>query len=292
MSFGSPYVTLPDFTYHRPDSVAEVLDLLSKHGDEAEIMAGGVGLVAFMKERLMSPEHIVDVRGISEFRQLTYEATKGLRVGATVTLAEIISNDTIRTRYQVLHEAVSRIADPIIRKRATLVGNVCEAIPWVDSPPALVSLGARVEIVSPKGTRYAPVESFIRGPVDVDLESNEVVVGIAVPDFPEGGTSAFEKFNAGAEFSIANVAAALSTERGKRKARIVFGAVNTTPLRSMEAEKIIEEEGLTHAAQRRAADTASETVPCVSDVLASADYRKHLVKLITMKALERMAIKK
>ncbi len=287
MSFGSPYVTLPDFVYHRPKSIKEAIEILAAHGDEAEIMAGGVGLISFMKERLMSPGHVVDVRGVKELGEIKYEKGRGLKVGAAVTIADVAADDRVRARYAALYEATSKIADPTIRKRATLVGNVCEAIPWVDSPPALISLGARLEIVGPKGARSAAVEDFIKGPVDVDLGEAEIVVAVGVPDF-EGGKSAFEKFNAGSEFSIASVAASLTAEKGKRKARIVYGAVASTPVRCTPAEKIIEDEGLTGSAQRRAAETASENVECMSDVLATGEYRKHLIQLITMKALGRM----
>lgn len=284
MSFGSPYVTLPDFTYHQPKNLEETLALLKEHGDEAKVMGGGVGLIAFMKERLMSPTHVIDVKGVAELKALEPTGEKGLRIGAAVSIAELLEGTTL-DGFSVLKEALSKVADPMIRRRATLVGNLCEAIPWVDSPPALISLDASVEVAGPAGRRSTPVTSFIRGPVDIDLEPDEIATAVVVPD-PRGTKSAFEKFTGGSEFSLASVAVALSRE-GKRGAKVVYGAVNSTPVRCEEAEVAIAD-GLTPSSVRRAAEAASEKVECVDDVLATAAYRRHLVRVITTKVLKRM----
>lgn len=288
MSFGSPYMTLPDFTYHRPQSLDEVLSLLKEHGDDAKIMGGGVGLIAFMKERLMSPSHVIDTKGVRELREVEHTA-KGLKIGASVTISELVGNGVLGDEYAVLYEALSRVADPMIRGRATLVGNLCEAIPWVDSPPALMALEASVEIAGTSGRRSVPASSFIRGPVDIDLAPDEIVTALEIP-LVQGRRSTFEKFTAGSEFSVASVAISLWQEGRKRNARVVFGAVNSTPVRCEEAERVLSEE-LTRASVRKAADVASEEVECVSDVLATADYRRHLVKVITVRALGRLVWK-
>ncbi len=285
MSFGSPYVTLPDFTYHRPKSLEETLALLKEHGDEAKIMGGGVGLIAFMKERLMSPTHVIDVKGVPELRAVGRTEDGGVRIGAAVSLAELLEGSTLEG-YSVLREALSKVADPMIRRRATLVGNLCEAIPWVDSPPALMALDGSVEVAGPEGGRTLPVSKFIRGPVDIDLSPNEVATAVVIPD-SRGTTSAFEKFTGGSEFSLASVAVALRSQGKRRDARVVYGAVNSTPVRSAEVEQAIAD-GLTPSSVRRGAEAASEKVECIDDVLATAAYRRHLVSVITIKVLRRM----
>jgi len=286
MSFGSPYTTLPEFTYHRPKSLEEALELLKEHGDEAKVMGGGIGLIAFMKERLMSPAHVVDIKGLSELRRVETLQDGGLRIGAGVTIAELVEGGALKKEYAVLHEALSRVADPMIRRRATLVGNLCEAIPWVDSPPALIALDATVEVVGPAGRRSVAVASFIRGPVDIDLGPGEFVTGILIPKGRET-VGAFEKFTAGSEFSLASVAVALRAGGKRQSARVVYGAVNSTPTRSPEVEEQIRD-GLTPSSIRKASDVAFEKVECVDDVLGSAAYRKHLVRVITTKALRRL----
>ena len=286
MSFGSPYVTLPDFTYHRPRSLEETLGLLKEHGDEAKVMGGGVGLIAFMKERLMSPTHVIDVKEVPELKVVRRVPGKGITIGAAVTLADLLEGNDLSGGYAVLREALARIADPMIRERATLVGNMCEAIPWVDTPPALMSLDASVEISGSDGRRSVPVSAFIRGPVDVDLGPTEIVTAVSVPEV-RGRVSAFEKFTGGSEFSLASVAVSLSGEGKGRTARVVYGAVNSVPVRSKEVEEVVAQ-GLTPANARKAAETASQTVECLDDVLASSAYRKHLVGVITTKVLRRM----
>lgn len=288
MSFGSPYVTLPDFTYHRPANLVEAVALLKEHGDEAKLMGGGVGLIAFMKERLMSPTHVIDIKGMRELQEVEQTA-KGLKIGAGVTIGQLLEGGRLKKDYAVLNEALSRVADPMIRRRATLVGNLCEAIPWVDSPPALIALDASVEVVGVEGNRTVPASSFIRGPVDIDLSPTEIVTGITVPG-ASGTTSAFEKFTAGSEFSLASVAVLIRNEGRKKSARVVFGAVNSTPIRSPEVEEEIRD-GLNPASIRKAATVASEKVQCMDDVLASSPYRKHLVQVITTKVLGRMLVR-
>lgn len=288
MSFGSPYLTLPDFAYHKAASMDDVTRLLKEYGDDARVMAGGVGLIALMKERLLSPAHIIDVKDVKELKQLSYGSGKGLSVGAAVTIEEVVGYDVVKNKFPALHEAASRTADPMIRSRATLVGNLCEAIPWVDSPPVLMALDASVEIVGPSGRRTSPVAGFIKGPVEIDIAPDEFVSRIEIPDPIPGSESAFEKFTGGSEFSLASVAASLAQEKGKRRARLVFGSVSSTPVRCVEAEKVLEDRELGLPSIRKAADIASEKVECGDDVLAGAEYRRHLVKVITLKALGRI----
>ena len=286
MSFGSPYTTLPDFEYHRPTSLDEALGLLKQYGDEAKLMGGGVGLIAFMKERLMSPAHVIDVKEVKELKMLDNAPGKGLSIGSAVTLSELLEGGVLKRDYTVLHEALARVADPMIRRRATLVGNLCEAIPWVDSPPALIALDATVAVAGPDGRRKVPVSGFIRGPVDIDLGPSEMVTAVDIPQ-AKGAHSAFEKFTGGSEFSLASVAVMVSNGEKNRLARVVYGSVNSTPFRSVEVEEAIRD-GITPGSVRKAADLASEKVECVDDVLATAAYRKHLLKVITTKVLRRM----
>ena len=285
MSFGSPYLTLPDFEYHAPKTLDEAIALLEEHGDQAKLMGGGVGLIAFMKERLMSPTHVIDVKGVAELRRVERTPGKGLTVGAGVSIAELLEGKWLED-HAVLKEALERVADPMIRRRATLVGNLCEAIPWVDSPPALIALDSAVEIAGPKGRRSIPVTGFIRGPVDIDLNPDEVVTGVNIPD-ARGTVSAFEKFTGGSEFSLASVAVAMTSGGKKRNAKVVYGAVNSTPVRCAEAEQALAD-GVTPASIRKAADAAAGKVECVDDVLATAAYRRHLVRVVTTKVLRRM----
>ncbi|TLX96745.1 MAG: hypothetical protein E6K89_03640 [Thaumarchaeota archaeon] len=193
----------------------------------------------------------------------------------------------MKHQYTALHEAVSGAADPMIRGRATLVGNLCEAIPWVDSPPALIALGGAVRVNGPRGGREVDLGNFIRGPVDIDLQPDELVTHLVLSESPPSRRSTFQKFSAGSEFSVASVAASVLLGR-RREVRLVYGGVSSTPLRSLEAEKVVAEGEVSEAMIQKAAHVASRSVQCVSDVLASADYRRHLVQVLTTKALKRV----
>ncbi|MEM1724691.1 MAG: xanthine dehydrogenase family protein subunit M [Nitrososphaerota archaeon] len=285
MSFGSPYFTLPDFTYHKPKTLREALELLEKYGDEAKILAGGVGLIAFMKERLVSPSHVIDIKGIPELKKLEYRKGEGLVIGATVTFSELESYQVIREKYRALYQAVKLASDSIIRNRATLVGNICEAMPWVDGPPPLIAHGAEVEIKSLDKVRRVPVAEFIKGPVEIDLEPGEIVTSIHIPDVPSGARSGFVKFNVGSEFALVNLAAYLSLNEEKKDVRLVYGAISPKPVRALEAEKILSSEGDMRTLIISVAVKASEELEVISDVLASEDFRRHLIKILTMNLL-------
>lgn len=288
MSFGAPYFTVPEFTYHKPETLKEALELLEKYGEEAKVLAGGVGLIAFMKERLMAPSHVIDIKNIPELKTVEYREGQGLRIGAAVTLSELERYRPLREKYGALYDAVRGAADPIIRNRATLVGNLCEAIPWVDSPPPLIAHEAEVEVMGPKGGRRVPVSQFIKGPVEIDLEPGELVVAVHVPEPPAKAVSRFIKFNAGSEFALASVAAYLVLDGGVRDARLVYGAVAPTPVRALEAEKILKGGGDLSRLMVEAARKAAEEVEAVSDVLASEEYRRHLIKVLTVRVLREL----
>ncbi len=288
MSFGAPYLTLPEFTYHKPKSLKEALQLLNEFRDEAKVMAGGVGLIAFMKERLLAPNHVIDIKDIPELKIIEYRKGEGLKIGATVTMSEIEKHDIVREKYVALHQAVKAGSDPIIKNRATLVGNICEAIPWVDGPVPLIAYNAELEIMSVDNVRRMPVSEFIKGPVEISLEPNEIVTSVYLPDLPPEAKSLFMKFNTGSEFALATLAAYVNDSKKPRDARLVYGAVSTKPVRAYEAEKIILTNKNISEAVILAAEKASKEIDVISDVLATEDYRRHLVKLLTINVLSRI----
>jgi CO/xanthine dehydrogenase FAD-binding subunit len=281
MSFGSPYFTLPDFTYYRAKSLKEALELLKEKKGSARVMAGGVGLVALMKERLVSPSFVIDIKGIPELKGV--EVQDGfIRIGACTTLEELSENKYVKDYMNALHEAAREAADIAIRARATIGGNVCEAIPWVDMPAPLIALDAEVEIQSLKGSRLISVESFLKGMLEVDIAEEEIVTGFRIP--LKGRRSIFRKFNSGSEFSLASIAVSISDE----DVRVVYGSVSPKPLRCPQVEEIIKSEGLSEAVIRKAIGVAGSSVECMDDVLSSSEYRKNIVEFLTASVLREL----
>lgn len=277
MSFGSPYMTIPKITYLKPGSVAEAIEMLEKYGDDAKIMAGGIGIIAFMKERLTSTAYLISLKGIPELNEIQ-ESGGYLRVGATVTLRRLEEARIMKG----LHDAVSSIADPIIRQSATLVGDTCEAIPWVDAPPALISLGARAQIAGKKGVREIPVSQLIRGTGELAIDAVEIITNIIVPQ--DGSMSTYVKFTSGSEYSIAS--AAVKADAQNRTLSIVMGAVAESP-RVFDGPSVDWkwDESLERNIRSvwRAFDAGLEPM---SDMLSSSRFRIKVSKVLVAKALK------
>lgn len=279
MSFGSPYMTIPKFSYLKPRSISDAIELLEKYGDDAKVKAGGIGIVAFMKERLTSASYIVDLKGIPELGMIQ-ESNGYLHVGATVTLRRLEEMRNLKLRS--LHEAVSSIADPIIRQSATLVGDTCEAIPWVDAPPALISLDAKAHVAGKKGTRDIPVSQLIKGTGELSIAGSEIITEISIPE--KGGKSTYVKFASGSEYSIAS--ASVRVDPSNAKLVIVMGAVAESPRifdQSSVEWKWDEHLEKNIRAVWKAFDDGLEPM---SDMLSSSEFRMKVSKMVAARALK------
>jgi CO/xanthine dehydrogenase FAD-binding subunit len=285
MSFGSPYFSLPSFRYERPASLEEALELLSRYGEEAKLMAGGVGLLAFMKERLLDAKYVLDLKGIPELRRLEHEQGRGLTVGATVTLSELQEHPIVKERYGALYDAIRVLSDPTLRNRSTLMGDLCEAIPWVDSPPPLMVLNAEVRVSrAGGGTRSIRAKDFITGAAENALQPDEIATSIFIPEPPSGSRSAYLKFSAGTEFGIASVAGLASGG----EVRLAYGCIAATPLEPVEAEEVFRGSGPAGELTGRALKVIGETVEPFTDTLGTAEYRKNIIQVLTVDLFRRL----
>ncbi|MCL4344711.1 MAG: FAD binding domain-containing protein [Nitrososphaerota archaeon] len=279
MSFGSPYMTIPKFSYLKPNSISEAIELLEKYGDDAKVKAGGIGIIAFMKERLTSASYLVDLKGIPELG-MVQESDGYLRIGATVTLRRL--EEMRNLKLMALHEAVSSIADPIIRQSATLVGDTCEAIPWVDAPPALISLGAYAHVAGKKGTRDIPVSQLIKGTGELSIDSGEIITGISIPE--SGGNSTYVKFSSGSEYSIAS--ASVNVNPKSKELTIVMGAVAESP-RIFNQSTVEWKWGESVEKNIRGVwKTFDDRLEPMSDMLSSSEFRMKISKMVVARALK------
>ncbi len=290
MSFGSPYLTLPDFQYLKPKSLTEALQLLDEHKDAARVMAGGVGLVAFMKERLANPSYVVDIKGITELETLRDEGPGGLMVGAAVTLNQLLEFNLLRDRYKALYECISQLSDPVLRNRSTLLGDLCEALPFVDSPPPLLIFDAEVEAASVTGRRRIPVDEFIKGMAEIALEPNEMAVSIHLKTPPDNSNSTFLKHTSNSEFSIVNVAASCTnpSRPEDRSVKFAYGAIAPKPIRVREIEPIFATKAPVARLIDEAVEVIKKTAEPMTDILAQAEYRMHILEVLAVKAFRRL----
>jgi carbon-monoxide dehydrogenase medium subunit len=288
LSFGSPYFTVPEFEYVKPKTLKEALEFLDQKGEDTKVMAGGVGLLAFMKERLIDCKYVLDIKGIPELLELSAEKGKGLSIGAAVTLSELLALPVLKEKYTALYDAVKNLSDPNLRNRSTLLGDLCEAIPWIDSPPPLILFEAEVVISSLKGERRVKVKDFIIGTAETVLQPNELARSVHVPEPVPGTVSRYLKFSRGTEFSIASVGALVvnRNDPATRTVKLAYGAINLMPIEAFEAEKVFRLDKPLKELIGEALKVVDATVETVTDVLGTAEYRKHLVKVQTAAVLK------
>jgi len=290
MSFGSAYLTLPDFQYLKPKTLQETLQLLDEHKDEAKIMAGGIGLLAFMKERLVDPRWVIDIKAIDELHTLHDDGDKGLTIGATTTMNQLLAFEPLKDKYKALRDCISLLSDPVLRNRSTLMGDVCEALPFVDGPTPLLVFDAEIEAASVKGRRRIPMAEFIKGIAETALEANELAVAIHLKSPPEHSQSLFLKHTSSSEFSIVNLAAlcANPTKPENRTVRFAYGAIAPTPARVHEVEDLFKRKNPVPQLIDEAIGVVRKSTEPMTDVLAKAEYRSHMLEVLSIKAFRRL----
>jgi len=279
---------LPKFDYLEPKTVQEAADLLAEHGEEARIFAGGTDLLVLMRERVIRPKYLIDIKGIEELCELSHDEEKGIKIGAAVTLNQLIESDVVRERFGALWNAANSIADPTLRNRATLVGNICNASPAADSAPALLIYDAEVEVASKGGERTIPVQEFFTGVKRTSLKRGEVVKAVRVPNPPRGARGDYLKWGRtrGEDLAVVGVAA-LAANSGKI-VRVALSSVFKTPVRVFEVEKIFEKGGPTNERIDEAVSAVLNRISPISDVRGGKEYRMHMTEVLTRRALSKL----
>lgn len=291
----SPYFTLPEFSYVKPKTLEEALKTLSENSGEAKILNGGIGILGFMKERMMEAKLIIDIKGITELKKIEYIPEKGLVVGATVTANELLAyfdkNPEIKKKFLAVYESTSELADAILRNRATIIGNILEGLPYTDAPGPAILFEAEVKAVSLRGERRIPVDGLVMGPMMSNLEPDEIVTEILYKEPPKGARSGYIKFNPGLEYGYVNVAALVANpdEPSLREVRVVITGATTLPYKPLFVKEVFRQDIPFKKAAELVAKKIEEEIEPLSDPYASADYRKYLASILTYKLLMKLA---
>jgi CO/xanthine dehydrogenase FAD-binding subunit len=285
------YRGMPKFEYTRPSTLKEALALLSqKNKERAKVFAGGTDLFPKLKRReVMAPKVLVDLKGIPSLDYIQYDAENGLRFGPLTTVSAIESSPIIRDKFGVLALAAHSIASPQVRNRGTIAGNICNAVPSADSPPALLVLEARLKLVSSKGTRTVKIGDFFKGPNETILSDEELLHEIEVSPLPANSKGVYFKLSArrAMELAVVGVAVVVISENGICKdIRVALGAVSPTPMRVKKAEDILRGQKFSDELIEKVAQMASEEARPINDHRASADYRRKMVKVLVRRAIE------
>jgi aerobic carbon-monoxide dehydrogenase medium subunit len=277
------------FEYVAVRSAAEAVESLAAFGGDAKLLAGGQSLIPVMSFRLAQPAALVDLNPAAELDHVTPTAEGGLRLGALARLRRLERDPEVARRAPLLAEALPFVAHPQIRNRGTAGGSLAHADPAAELPCLAVALDARLRIVGPGGERWAPAAGFFRGLFTTDLAPDELLAEIELPPRPSGEGWAFvEVARRHGDYAQVGVAARLALDAGGRvaAARLVYLAVGAAPVDATRAAAALVGELPADEAFRAAAEVAAaEEIDPGGDVHATADFKRHLARAITRRAL-------
>jgi carbon-monoxide dehydrogenase medium subunit len=268
-------ITAP-FEYVRATSEEHVVELLGEHGDEAKLLAGGHSLLPMMKLRLATPAVLIDIARIPALDGVRVDGAD-LVIGACTAHARVSASDLVQSDAPLLAHAAGQVGDPQVRHRGTLGGSLAHADPAADLPMAVLALDARLVVVGASGTRSVAADDFFRGYFETALAPTEFIREVRVPRRP-GVAWGYEKFTRRAnDWAIVGAASVAG--------RIVLANMGSQPLRALASEQALSG----GASVSEAAELAAEGTSASADMHATVDYREHLARVLTRRALESAA---
>jgi carbon-monoxide dehydrogenase medium subunit len=279
------------FDYVRAHSVEEAVSALAEHGDDAKVLAGGQSLLPLMRLRLAAPAVVVDVARVPGLRGVR-EDGDALVIGALTTHHEVLTNHLVRQHARLLAEVTATVADPAVRHRGTFGGSLAHADPAGDLPAAALALGVSLVAQGPAGRRTIPAREFFVDYLQTALSPDEVLTEVRVPKLDASWGFHYEKMHRVAQaWAIVGVAAAVRRDNGSiAEARIGLTNMGTTPLRAEAVEQALACLGTSDEdALAQAADRAADGTSPPSDLSGQSDYRQHLARVLTRRAVRKAA---
>ena len=276
----------PAFDYAAPKTLNEAVALLGKN-PEAKILAGGHSLVPMMRYRLATPPLLIDINRIEGLSYIREEDI-WLKIGAMTRESEIDESELIRMKYRLLADTAKMIADPVVRNLATIGGNIAHADPANDHPATLLAYGAQVLAVGPKGDRAIPITDFFKGAFETALAHDEVLTEIRIPRHKAGSGGCYLKVERKVgDYATAAVAAQVRLDAKGICEYVGLGLTNVglTPIKAAAAEAALRGKAPSDDAIRAAAGLAAEAAQPTADLRGSEDYKRSLVKTLTVRAL-------
>jgi len=285
---------MKDMKYFEPKTIAEVCELLDEY-EEAKIIAGGQSLIPLLKQRLIEPECLINLKEIAELNYIEYDEDTGLRIGALTTHQQIEKSPVIESQCSVLSEMVKVLGDVQIRNVGTIGGSLCHADHASDPPVALMSLGASIKTVSSSGSRIIPLDEFFTNYFETVLQPGELLTEIQIPNSKDRFGASFKKHSVyERDLAVVNAAVGLTLagyDGAISDVKIALGAVASTPIRARAAEEKLLSKSVDAELIAAVAQVAAEESQPVSDINSSADYKREIVSVLTrqtlMTALER-----
>ena len=278
-----------DFDYLEPATVAEACALLKQHGGEAKVFAGGAHLTILMKQGLLQPKSLVNIKKIPELKGIRYDVNEGVIIGALVTHREVETSALVREKFPVLSEAEREVANIRVRNMGTVGGNLASGEPLTDLSQIFIALDGKAKIAGPSGQRAILIEELFVDFYQTSLAEDEILTHVIIPPLPPRSGIEYIRFSSSSvvDKPSAGVAVRLTLEAGKetvQTARIVLGCVGATPVRACKAEALITDKKLTAELAQEAASTASQECSPTSDLRGSEQYKRAIVRTLVKRA--------
>lgn len=280
-----------DFELLEPKTVKEACAMLSKHRDQAKVIAGGLSLLLFMREGLFKPRYLVSLMKIKGLDYIKHDAKKGLRIGALATHRSIENSKVVKAKYPVLAETFHRVGSMRIRNVGTIGGNLCHADPRLDPPPTLLALDAKVKVVGPKGTRSIRLEDFFTNYYETVIRPNEILTEVSVPSQPPRTGGAYVRFSTKTndDTPAVELAAVVTLDPKKEvltDVRIGLGALAPTAVRARKAEAFLKGKRPEEDVLKEAGMIASQEVEPIGDLRGSEEYKKEMVGVMLKRGIQ------
>jgi aerobic carbon-monoxide dehydrogenase medium subunit len=279
---------LIDFEWLEPTSIPDTLNLLSRYGDAARLIAGGTWVTLVLKQGLLMPSAMISLRRVSGLDKLTYDPSSGITIGALVTHRAVETVDQVRNRYPMLAETFGVVANVRIRNQATVGGCLCDADYASDPPAMLTALGASVRLQSASGERHMPVADFITGHYETQIRPGELLTAIAVPPLPANGRGVYLKYRTRSheDRPCVGVAVVLATTGDAcSHLKVVVGAVASRPQQIPDAEKLALGKPVTEALAHQVADAYADSIDPLDDLRGSSWYRTQMIRVLVRRAI-------
>lgn len=278
------------FDYVRPKTVDEAVAALKEGGDDSKVITGGQSMLPLLRMRLASPSILVDCGRIDEMKGIK-ETGDSITIGAATSHHAVLTNDLVNKYAKLLSLATATVADPQVRHRGTFGGALAHGDPAGDLPAVTLVLNATMEIAGPNGRRKVEAKNFFIDYFTTAVGPDEVLVSISIPKMGSDWGVHYEKFNRTAQgWAIVGVAAAVRRDGNKiAETRVGLTNVAPVPMRASKVEAALTGADATPAAIQKASELAAEGTHPTSDLHAASDYREHLMRILTGRALSSAA---
>ncbi len=273
-----------DFQYVKPTTLNEAVALLAEHGEKSRILAGGTDLALKIKEGVETPNIVIDIKGLETLHSITVQENR-LHVGALATFTQITEDKQILDYFPLLRDAAATVGSVGIRNRATLAGNICSAVPSLDSGPALLVYDALVHVRNAQTERAVPIGEWFTGPKRCALEAHELVTGISLPISELANAGSYVKLGRYAGEDLAQAGVGILA-LGDRTYRVAFCAIGPIPKRSQRLEQLLNDQKLSDELMEAAKALIPDEISPITDIRSTKEYRTLMAKVMFERGLK------